>query len=363
MAQGGHLVLAVAELGLHPQSGDGSRTVQFQNAGRFPGCNVERLGQRRFTVAFARRIRSQAVGQVVVQGPKLFVVLSDQGGTERGQPGAFRIGHVVELEVAAPALVGDDLARFLIGDRQVEVLPAAAGFIQVVGQGRIVERLVLAVEIGGKRQVDRGFGLTVQVDPHVPLLRRSRPNSPDAAGTFHLGHHDLIAFGANDSIAVAVGVPAKVLAGGIVVLAGAIIAGPLLARFPRRRQDGWLGQIRHPLDQITVAEGLLGPRRRRQREQGKQAEHRQESLGSHGVAPDWGGTTIQTSAGRRNMHRDRNRHRGTLHPTVKTQCTQTNQVTSASSRLNLGVAGVARLPAISELLRVPLPVFLVWTTH
>ena len=43
-----------------------------------------------------------------------------------------------------PARLGDDLARFLVRDRHVQILSAAADFIQVVGKGGIVIKSVNA---------------------------------------------------------------------------------------------------------------------------------------------------------------------------------------------------------------------------
>ena len=88
----------------------------------------------------------------------------------------------------------------------------------------------------------------------MPIARRRRPDSPDAARAFHFGHDDLLALFADEAAAVAVGAPVNVLVGFRVILAGAVVAGTLGRSLARQRQDGQPLQIGHASNQIGVAE-------------------------------------------------------------------------------------------------------------
>ena len=102
-------------------------------------------------------------------------------------------------------------------------------------QGPIRERLILAIEIADKGQIDRRLFGAVQVYLDMSLLGKGRPDSPDDTRSFHLREDQLVAIFANDAGAVTVGRPVKILARRLVVLAAPVVARPLHALLARLR--------------------------------------------------------------------------------------------------------------------------------
>jgi len=223
-----------------------------------PRLDRHGVADRLLALAMPGRVGPQPVAKVVVDGLQGRGVLLHQFRTERGHLGSLGKGLEDEVEVRPPLLVGHDLARLLVRNRQVQVLPTAAYVLQPIGELREVERRMLAIEVVGERHIDDRIGLAVEVDLHVALLGQGRPDPPDAARAFHLGEHLLIAFAADDPAAVAIGVPVDVLAALLVELARPVVARPLLARIARRRQHGEPIQAIEPMNKIGVGKQFLG---------------------------------------------------------------------------------------------------------
>src|SRR4030042_1967503 len=96
----------------------------------------------------------------------------------------------------------------------------------------------------------------MEVAPTVPvglnlasaLVGQRRPYPPDNAGAFHLGEDLQVALLADDAAAVAVGEPAAVFAGGLVIFTASVVARPLVAFLLRRRQRRQTLPVGEPAD-------------------------------------------------------------------------------------------------------------------
>ena len=69
-------------------------------------------------------------------------------------------------------------------------------------------------------------------------MRCGGPDAPNTTGTFHFSEDEFVAFFADDAVAIAIGVPGNVFAGGLVVLAFAIVAGEKRGAIAGLRKNG-----------------------------------------------------------------------------------------------------------------------------
>src|ERR1019366_4909676 len=143
-------------------------------------------------------------------------------------------GAIGEMIIVTPTRIGHYLARFLVGDGRV-IVPTICDRVYY---GRPRERLILAVEVTDKRQIHRWRAFPIQVDAHMPLLWRGRPDPPDAARPIHLSKDLLAVLLSDDAVAVPIGVPVYIFAGRGVVTAPAVVTGPLGALLAGGRKGG-----------------------------------------------------------------------------------------------------------------------------
>ena len=209
-------------------------------------CRRWRAGRRKFARA--------AMAENFIRLVERRIFLRRQFALERRHLRARRKRRVAEMVIRAPAVVGDDLAGFLKRNRRVIIAALGNG----VHDRRPREWSLLAGKITRERQIHRGLGSTVEIDAHVPLLRRGGPDAPDAARAVHFGQHEFAVFLADDAVVVAVRIPMNVFAGGFVVTARAVIAGKLRGLFSRRRQRGQMFQIGQALDEVNVGQNQVG---------------------------------------------------------------------------------------------------------
>ncbi len=88
---------------------------------------------------------------------------------------------------------------------------------------RTGKRLILAVEITFKRQVNGGLLSTIKINLHMPIFSIRRPDTPDNAGPFHLCKDEFAILFADDAIAVPISHPVNIFASCVVVLTLAVI--------------------------------------------------------------------------------------------------------------------------------------------
>src|SRR6267154_234567 len=183
------------------------------------------------------------------------------------------------MEIKSPAWVRNDLARVLIRDWCV-IVPAVR---HCMHQRRASEGRILAIEITGKRQVDRRFAGAIEINSDTAFFRGRGPHPPNTTWAIHLGQNQLVTFFANDAIAIAIGIPVDVLIGPRIITALPIVARPLGTLLVRSRQSSKVLKVRQPINEIGVGEFAFRSREGRCGE--GRAEQEQSELHGNSFPP------------------------------------------------------------------------------
>ena len=154
----------------------------------------------------------------------------------------------------SPARSKGDFAACGKADGDEAIAPTGQGRHQPgeVSGPELVALGIEPLEQVAERHVQRGRRGAVNVHTDVPHLRVGAPRSPNHPRPVYLQRNNVFTLPADIAVAVAVGAPVFIQAGGLVVAGAAVIARKAAGCLPNRRRHGQGLQVGQPVQQIVV---------------------------------------------------------------------------------------------------------------